>query len=72
VWVAGLPVPIGELEAGFLMASCGKEVEAGQSLVRSGGSLVLSLGGSVVSGLIVPVTVVISSYGLVLPSDLLR
>ena len=33
------------------MASCGEEMEAGQSSVRSGGSLILSIGhGLVVSG----------------------
>lgn len=41
VWVAGSD-RIGCWE--FVMASCGVEMEAGQSSVRSGGSLVLSLG----------------------------
>jgi len=42
VWVAGLdPIGCWELRP---MASCGEEMEAGQSSVRSGGSLVLSLG----------------------------
>jgi len=41
VWVAGLD-RIGCWE--FVMAACGEEMEAGQSSVRSGGSLVLSLG----------------------------
>jgi len=49
VWVAGLgPIRCWDL---FVMASCGEEVQAGQSSVRSGGSLVLSLDmDSVVSG----------------------
>jgi hypothetical protein len=47
VWVAGL----GPISGEFIMMTCCEEMEAGQSSVRSGGSLILSIGhGLVVSG----------------------